>query len=212
MLIFFALLWIVDADAAIYKWKDENGKTHFTDDPTKVPEAFRKNPFVKGSTSRKETPKSKEKGSQGEGDETSEKKDPVENEAKEGGEEGLTEAQRSAVEAAINFLKADIPRYEKLYTYPPSRSKFRMIKQTMASATAEKQGLLGQVSQHDVPELKAIAGFLEPSIAADEKSQKVMPTTITSTRQTQTLISRLKGEAETEKLLLEKLTTALGTK
>ncbi len=79
----------------------------------------------------------------------------------------------------------------------------------MASATAEKQGLLGQVSQHDVPELKAIAGFLEPSIAADEKSQKVMPTTITSTRQTQTLISRLKGEAETEKLLLEKLTTAL---
>lgn len=78
VLIFFALLWIVDADAAIYKWKDENGKTHFTDDPTKVPEAFRKNPFVKGSISRRETPKSKEKRVQGEGDEPSEEKDPAE--------------------------------------------------------------------------------------------------------------------------------------
>ncbi len=46
VLIFFALLWTVDADAAIYKWEDENGKTYFTDDPTKVPEAFRKNPFI----------------------------------------------------------------------------------------------------------------------------------------------------------------------
>ena len=30
VLIFFTLLWIVDADAAIYKWKDENGEV-FTD-------------------------------------------------------------------------------------------------------------------------------------------------------------------------------------
>ena len=43
--LFFALIWVVDADAAIYKWKDDSGKIHFTDDPTNVPEAYRQNLF-----------------------------------------------------------------------------------------------------------------------------------------------------------------------
>ena len=34
VVLFFALLWVVDADAAIYKWKDENAKIYFTDDIT----------------------------------------------------------------------------------------------------------------------------------------------------------------------------------
>jgi hypothetical protein len=44
VLIFFALIWLADAEAAIYKWKDENGKTHFTDDSTKVPQEFQDKP------------------------------------------------------------------------------------------------------------------------------------------------------------------------
>ena len=209
----FALIWFADADAAIYKWKDENGKTHFTDNPTKVPEEFRDKPFIKGPQPQRETTKSKEKKSQGVGDDALNKKEPAKDEKKEGDKkEGLTEAQRSAIEAAISFLKADIPRYEKFYTYPPSRSKFRVLKRAVAGATTEKQALLGQVKQHDVPALKAITGFLEASIAADEKSQKVMPTTITSTRQTQALINRLKSETEQEKQFLESLTTALSDK
>jgi hypothetical protein len=47
---------VLFADAAIYKWKDENGKTYFTDDPTKVPEAFRKKPFIKDPKFRKKFP------------------------------------------------------------------------------------------------------------------------------------------------------------
>jgi hypothetical protein len=214
VLIFFALIWLADAEAAIYKWKDENGKTHFTDDSTKVPQEFQDKPFIKGRQPQRETPKPKEEKAQGEGGETSAEKKPGENEKKEDDKkkEGITEAQRSALEAAVSFLKADIPRYEKFYTYPPSRSKFRVLKQAVAGATAQKQGLFGQVKQHDLPELKAVAGFLDASIAADEKSQKIMPTTITSTRQTQALVSRLKGETETEKKLLEQLTAALSAK
>ena len=30
------------SSAKMYKYKDENGKLHFTDDPTKVPEKYRK--------------------------------------------------------------------------------------------------------------------------------------------------------------------------
>ena len=198
-------------EAAIYKWKDENGKTHFTDDPTKVPEAFRKKPFIKGSKSRKETLNSRQKKAPDE--EASDKKGVAETENKEGDkQEGLTEAQRSIAEATVNFLREDISRYEKFYTYPASRSKFRAIKGAVAGATPQKQALLAQVSSEDLPLFEEIAGFLETSIAADEKFQKVVPSTITSTRQTHALMNRLKSEAGQENQLLEKLTTSLNTK
>ena len=198
-------------EAAIYKWKDENGKTHFTDDPTKVPEAFRKKPFIKGSKSRKETLNSRQKKAPDE--EASDKKGVAETENKEGDkQEGLTEAQRSIAEATVNFLREDISRYEKFYTYPASRSKFRAIKGAVAGATPKKQALLAQVSSDDLTLFEEIAGFLETSIAADEKFQKVFPSTITSTRQTHALMNRLKSEAGQENQLLEKLTTALNTK
>ena len=198
-------------EAAIYKWKDENGKTHFTDDPTKVPEAFRKKPFIKGSKSRKETLNSRQKKAPDE--EASDKKGVAETENKEGDkQEGLTEAQRSIAEATVNFLREDISRYEKFYTYPASRSKFRAIKGAVAGATPQKQALLAQVSSDDLPLFEEIAGFLETSIAEDDKSQKVVPSTITSTRQTHALMNRLKSEAGQENQLLEKLTTALNTK
>lgn len=207
---FFALMWVVSADAVIYKWQDENGKSHFTDNPAKVPEAFRKKPFLNGASTQKEIFKPKKNAVPPDAGGVLDKKEDDENKNKAGDKPaGLTETQRSAVEAAAGFLKADITRYESIYTYPPSRSKFRALKQAVADATSQKQALLDQVSQHDLPLLESIAAFLTTSIAEDEKSQKIMPTTITSTRQTQALMNRLKGEAEQEKQLLEKLTVAL---
>ena len=117
-----------------------------------------------------------------------------------------------AIEKVINFLKTDIHRYEKFYTYPPSRSKFRIIKQAVESSTVQKQELLRQVNQHNLPVFKEIAGYLDESITEDKKSQKVMPTTITSTRQTLILVNRLKNETEKKTLLLIRLTLALKTK
>ena len=34
-----------ESEAAIYKWKDESGKTYFTDDPNRLPKVFRKEHF-----------------------------------------------------------------------------------------------------------------------------------------------------------------------
>jgi hypothetical protein len=212
VLLFFALIWVVDADAAVYKWKDEKGKTNYTDDPTRVPEAFRNKPLIKGSSKYITSEPTEKKLAVDEGDVLSKKSD-LEDDKKEGDEkEGLTEEQRSAGEAVVNFLKEDIIRYDKFYTYPPSRSKFRLIKLTVAGATPQKQSLLEQVSQQDLPLFEPIAGFLKTSIAEDEKSQKVLPTTIVSTRQTQALMNRLKAEAEQEKQFLQKLTAALDDK
>jgi len=213
VIIFFILIWIADVDAAIYKWRDENGITHFTDNLTKVPKAFREKPLLKVLLPRKIESEPKEKNTQSKRIEAIKRDEPAEDKIKEDKEkEGLTEAQRLAIEKVINFLKTDIHRYEKFYTYPPSRSKFRVLKQAMAGATLEKQGLLKQVRHHDIPVIKEIAVYLEGSIAADEKFQKVMPTIITYNRQTYILENRLKVETEKGTLLLIRLTLALKTK
>ena len=36
-----------ESEATVYKWKDESGKIHFTDEPNRVPEEFRKEHFKK---------------------------------------------------------------------------------------------------------------------------------------------------------------------
>lgn len=198
------MLLFVDANAAVYKWKDENGHYHFTDNPINVPKAYRKNKFLRDyKPQRGQDKKDKEAGVKVEEKKTI-KDQPAEAETK-----GLTEAQRAAAEATLNFLKEDIPRYEKIYTWPASRSKFRLLKQAVAGATPKKQVLLDQMIRHDLPLFKDISQFLKSSIAEDEKSQKILPTTITSTRQTQALMNRLKKETEQEKQLLEKITTIL---
>ncbi|HCK68730.1 MAG TPA: hypothetical protein DHW17_05560, partial [Nitrospina sp.] len=38
---FLLFLWASPAWAVLYKWKDENGSTHFTDDITKVPPEYK---------------------------------------------------------------------------------------------------------------------------------------------------------------------------
>ena len=92
---------VLFADAAIYKWKDENGKTYFTDDPTKVPEAFRKKPFIKDPKFRKKFPIFRKKKAPDEAGKTSHEKGLAETENKEGDkQEGLTDAERATAEAA----------------------------------------------------------------------------------------------------------------
>ena len=43
VIIFFILIWFTDVDATIYKWRDENGITHFTDNPLKLRKRSAKN-------------------------------------------------------------------------------------------------------------------------------------------------------------------------
>ena len=213
IVIFFIFIGVVNADAIVYKWEDDSGNTIFTNDPTKVPEAFRKNPFYKDPITLKETLEPVKNELQGEEGIFSDNKETEGNESKKDSiQEELTVEQLSIVEAVVNFLKEDILRYEKYYTYPPSRSKFRIIKLAVAGSTVHKKRVLELVSQHDLPFLSLVSEFLKTSIAADEKSQKIMPTTIVSTRQTQTLINRLKTESKQEAKLLRSIVSFLKAK
>jgi len=41
MMMFFMSVSVIQVDAKMYKWRDENGKLHFTDDPSKIPQKNR---------------------------------------------------------------------------------------------------------------------------------------------------------------------------
>ena len=41
--LFLSFLWVHASEARVYKWKDENGKLHFTDSASKIPPKYRKN-------------------------------------------------------------------------------------------------------------------------------------------------------------------------
>ena len=208
MIVVTAVLSIVaQADAAVYTWKDKNGTTHFTDDRAKVPQAYHNKPLIKDRRPPAESLSSKKKDES----KAESKSLPKKNKAKESDEESLTVAQRSAIQATTNFLKEDILRYEKYYDWPPSRSKYRLLKEAVANATSAKQALLQTISLHDLPLFKDVTEFLQASIAEDEKAQKIRPTTITSTRQTQALINRLKRETGQENHFLKKLTAVLNS-
>ena len=98
VIIFFILIWITDVDAAIYKWRDENGITHFTDNLTKVPKAFRKKSFIKDLLPRKIKSEPKKKNIPSKRIDAIKREEPAEDKIKEDKEkEGLTEAQRLAI-------------------------------------------------------------------------------------------------------------------
>ncbi len=64
-LILILMVGATSVQAAIYSWKDENGKTHFTDNPSKIPHKYRKKKGLKRhrelSPSQRVTPDIEEK-------------------------------------------------------------------------------------------------------------------------------------------------------
>ena len=57
-------VWIIPAWGVVYKWRDEKDITHFTDNLTKVPKAFREKPFIKNLLPRKIKSEPKKKNTQ----------------------------------------------------------------------------------------------------------------------------------------------------
>ena len=118
-LVFGAIILHLSGDgceAAVYKWKDESGKTHFTDDLNRVPEEFRKEYFKRKlppAIQKSKSPIKPEEKSALEKDGVA----PENEELKK--DEELTAAEKSAAEALISFFKEDIPRYDEIYKIPP---------------------------------------------------------------------------------------------
>jgi hypothetical protein len=214
-LIFGAILLNLPGDeceAAVYKWKDETGKIHFTDDPNRVPEEFRKEYFKRNFLPA--IPKSKspikpvEKPNQEKEGATTENEEPKK-------DEELTVAEKSTAEAVIAFFEEDIPRYDEIYKIPSGYRnngirKWKTLKRTTVATIPQKQALVEQVSAFERPLFKEITSFLQKAIEADEELATYGALTSKNTRpRVNKLSSRLNEQASSEEKFIEQLEEAL---
>jgi hypothetical protein len=209
-----------DCEAAVYKWKDETGKTHFTDDLNRVPEVFRKEHFKRKlppAIQKSNSPiKPEEKSNQKkDGAAPESKEDTKKEESKK--DEGLTAAEKSAAEAVIAFFKEDIPRYDEIYKIPPGYRlngirKWKKLKRTVVATIPQKKTLAEQVSVSERPLFKEITIFLQKAIEADEEVATYGALTSKNTRRRVNKLSgRLNAQAASEEKFIEQLEEALAT-
>ena len=205
-------------EAAVYKWKDETGKIHFTDDLSRVPEKFREEHFKRKlppAIPKSKSPiKAEEKSSQQKEEVAPKSEEDIEKEESKK-DEGLTTAEISAAEAAIAFFNEDIPRYDDLYKIPPSFGntgirKWRKLKSAVVATIPQKQTLVEQFSISERPLFKEITSFLKKAIKADEEVATYGALTSKNTRpRVNKLSSRLNAQTTREEKFIEQLQEAL---
>jgi hypothetical protein len=206
------------SEAAVYKWKDETGKIHFTDDPNRVPEEFRKEYFKRNffpPISKSKSPiKAEEKSDQEKEGVASESKEDTEKEESKKDEE-LTAAEKSAAEAIIAFFEEDIPRYDEIYKIIPGYRnngirKWKTLQRTTVATIPQMQALVEQISTFERPLFKEITLFLQKAIEANEEVATYGALISKNTRpRVNKLSSRLNAQAASEEKFIEQLKKAL---
>jgi hypothetical protein len=158
--------------SSIYKWKDEQGKIHFTDDPLKIPLRYRSDPNlekIRGlpspkSSSRKQMSKSNADSTaedQAEQDETTDDSD-----ADKKKEEVAT------MQAALNFLKSDVQRYKKYKDYVPQHRHAVVLRDEIVNVIPAKDALVKKLGKSDSTLLKQVSSYLKISLQRDYEAKK----------------------------------------
>jgi len=183
MMVGFFLLGLFSQPAfsAVYKWKDDQGRTHFTDDEGKIPAQYRNKDRlkkVKGLTTR-ETPKTtpEEAEEPEEGEEGSEEQETTaEGEAgSEAGEE-LSEEEKEtlALLAEVKtFMVAENELHNKLIEFVPADEKNgkSYILPLKKRSVKKKMNLVDKMYKSKLRVLKPMVNFLRKSAALDSQGK-----------------------------------------
>ena len=157
------------ASARIYKWKDETGSVHYTDDYYSVPSQYRPKDEPKPQPDdplQIPFPTMNEKD-----DESVEETDIAEEggELKQEEEAGLSDEAKGTINQVIAFLEKDVERYKSFYDLKSGRSNTKRLKETLLSTISERQQLANDLEAIDSDAAKGVAGFLKSSSSRDEE-------------------------------------------
>jgi len=159
-------LFAPPAFAGLYKWVDDQGKVHFTDDKGKIPKKYRTDTQMKRLHSiagPKETSSTgSSKGGKGWGgtDEAS-----VSAEDTEG---ILEEAEEKAVAEVIAFFQKENDRAAGFDGIRNTSGNYQTMIKGFEKNLPTKKGFVKKFSQSKVPALKETHSYLEKSIKGDE--------------------------------------------
>ncbi|MCH8208704.1 MAG: DUF4124 domain-containing protein [Nitrospinae bacterium] len=178
--IFLLGLFSQPAFSAVYKWQDDQGRTHFTDDEGKIPTQYRnkdKVKKVKGLTTR-ETPKTSPEAAEEseEGEEGSEEQEATaEGEAgSEAGEEPSEEEKETlALLAEVKtFMVAENEFHTKLIEFIPADEKNgKNYILPLKKRSVKKMNLVDKMYDSKLRVLKPMVNFLRQSAALDSQGK-----------------------------------------
>jgi hypothetical protein len=195
----FALLALIafqpdPAIAKIYKYKDEHGKTHFTDDPSSIPMRYRK----KGSMG-------KFRGVAEPTPEVSTSSKPSEKKIKDE-KIGLDSKDVALIKQTIQGLGVGVELGKRYKNVMPNFSNGQAAINAIQGGLPLKEGLVSALEGAKVPELQGALGFLKQSISVDKQTTSIGAGL---TRRIATIFSRLVSEGEQQATMIKGLEKAL---
>jgi hypothetical protein len=207
--IIVALLWLFQTPlwAKIYKWKDDQGKLHFTDDRAKIPLKYReKVQKFKGVTE----PKEEEPEEEPKEEPSAEVKPPPEEKPKPPPLPPLSEEERAAMTAVYQPLIQIWNRHVLLLMEgdPDEKNLKRYVGVAQFSAT-NKKAITKSMGKVEHPLLVEIKSFMKKSGKKDARLKVDNPGLMTHVKFYK---KRLMKEIPLEKEFIEKLNQRLGLK
>ena len=161
--------------SSIYKWKDDQGKVHFTDDPLKIPLRYRSGP---GLEKKRGLPppksilrKSTQPGNTGSEDNTAEDQEQQGEQAVDP-DEKKKEKELAAMRDALSFLKGDVQRFKKYEDYIPQQRHAVLLRNDIVNVLPTKEALAKKLEPFDSTLLKQIRSYLKVSMQRDYEAKK----------------------------------------
>jgi hypothetical protein len=197
----FALLWLVAFQpepvmAKIYKYKDENGKTHFTNNPSSIPMRYRKKDSVEKFRGVYEPPPSNASGqASAEGDKNKSDKD-----------KGFSPRDITLIKRTIEVFKTGTALGEKYKGATPTFPNGQGAVNAIQSILPVKESLAKDLEGTKVIELQGALGFLKQSISQDHEAASIGTGL---KRRISSIFARLASEGEQQVSLIKKLEDAL---
>ena len=213
-----AVLWLCQTPlwAAIYKWKDDQGKTHFTDDKSNIPLKYRmqleKFKGVVDPSQRKSSPPAGSDAGSGEEAAVGEEPPP----AAGGGEEAPKPPQKSKYDeeqvallkkVRDDMVKAWAGNVKLVKHIEPTRVNGKYYLASQRKFASLKKGVIKRIGGSDIPSLKAVKKFLKRSSVNDTRL------TISDSpfmEKVQTIRKTIEGEIPIQKDLIEQLKKDIG--
>jgi hypothetical protein len=200
-LIFALLVWITfqpdPASAKIYKYKDDQGKTHYTDDASRIPLRYRDQGSMKkfrGVAEPTPTPDTPSQASAS-ADGSEAKKDA-----------GLSSREVGLVKKTIQVFKVGAALGDRYKSMLPNFSNGQGAVNAIQSGLPLKEGLARDLEGTKAPELQEALGFLKQSIAIDQQTTSVGAGL---TRRIAGIFNRLVAEGKQQTAMIGKLEQAL---
>ncbi len=212
-----AVLWLCQTplSAGIYKWKDDQGKIHFTDDKSRIPLKYRMQlEKFKGVVEPSQGKSSPSAGSDAGSDEEAamgEETPPA-----GGGEQASKPPPKSKYnKEQIALLKKIKTGMVKMWAgnvklvkhIEPTKLNGRYYLASQRKAASKKKGMIKQIGGSDIPSLKAVKKFLKRSSVKDTRLEIADPPFM---EKVQKIRQTIEGEIPIQKGLIEQLEVDIG--